>query len=97
MKKFVSFITEARRTEKDVDSTEISDFLTAMAILVSKKKSNSRKAADVFHDYVKKGKFEDWAQKFAEPVWNKYGYPVIGSREWGKVEEEILNKYLRDK
>jgi hypothetical protein len=95
MKKFVSFLTESRRTEKDVDSTEISDFLTAVNMLITKRKASSRKAADIFHDYIKSNKFNEWAQEFAEPVWEKQGYPVIGSREWAKVEQEIVNKYLR--
>lgn len=88
---------EERKAE-DVKSDEIGLFISSMMNLVTKSKMSNKAAANVFHDVMQKGRdrFTAWLEKTAVPIWEKYGYPEIGTREWGRFEEEFVWTYLID-
>ena len=100
MKSFSTFIeeskhmTEQRRKASDIKSDEISVFIMNMQNLVNKYKRSRLKAADIYHDIMMQGKFIDWLQTNVEPIWEKHGYPEIGQPAWGKVQDEVIKKFL---
>ena len=93
MRTFKEKLEEARTP----DGVEIAAFITSMQNLVTRYKSGNKKAADIYHDVMKKGKFVDWLQKNVEPIWEKHGYAELGSARWGKMQQEVIQKFLLDK
>jgi len=88
-------ITE--RTEDEVGSDEISLVIMAVQNLISKYKRTHRPAADLYHDVQLKGDLVDWMQEHFVPIWEKHGYPPIGQDQWGEVEREFIDQYLRSR
>lgn len=97
MKSFKSHVTEQKRKASDIKSDEISVFIMNMQNLVNKYKRSQLKAADLYVDVMMQGKFVDWLQTNVEPIWEKYGYPEIGQPAWGKVQDEVIKKFLMGK
>lgn len=97
MKSFRNYIDEGRkRTASEVPADEISLLISNMQNMVAKYRRSNRKAADIYHDIMQKGKFVDWLQDNVEPIWDKFGYPELGSHEWGKFQDEVKRKFLID-
>ena len=90
-------ITEQRRKASDIKSDEISLFIMNMQNLVNKYKRSQLKAADIYVDVMMQGKFIDWLEANVEPIWEKYGYPEIGSAPWGQFQQEVIKKFLMGK
>ena len=86
----------SERDETEIDSVEISEVVGAMENMVTRARRTNLKAADLYHDVIKKGTWVDWLQEHFVPIWEEYGYPLIGTRDWGKVEEQFRRKYILD-
>jgi len=97
MLSFKSHITEQRRKASDIKSDEISLFVMNMKNLVNKYKRSQLKAAIIYDDIMMQGKFIGWLEANVEPIWEKYGYPEIGQPAWGKVQDEVIKKFLMGK
>jgi hypothetical protein len=94
---FKSYITEQRRKASDIKSDEISMFIMNMKNLVNKYKRSQLKAAVIYDDIMMQGKMIDWLETNVEPIWEKYGYPEIGTPAWGQFQQEVIKKFLMGK
>lgn len=84
-------------SEDEVTGDDESMFLREVKSMITRAKMTNQKAADLFDIMQKHPEhFWEWLEDEAVPLWDKYGYPRVGTREWGKFQDEFRKTFVLD-
>lgn len=92
---FKQFLIE--RAADDLTGPDESSFLREINSMITRAKATNQKAADLF-DIMQKhpDTFWEWLENEVVPVWDKYEYPSVGTREWGQFQDEFRKTFIVD-
>lgn len=90
---FKQFLIE--QSADNLSEPDESSFLREVKSMITRAKMTNRNAAELFDMMQRRpDDFWEWLEDKVVPIWDKYQYPNVGTKEWGMFQNDFKKAFF---